>query len=365
MNYKNLKVIYIPEKLKNNFYVKEAIKKFSDNSQIIYLKEIKEIRKFFDELDIKKKFEIGKETLLFLEKKGRILKPCPGTHNLRCCNYTVLDTGLNCPFDCQYCFLQFYLNFYPNILFVNIEKKLNEKINFFKKAKKYIRIGTGEFIDSLVFDDLIPFSKILINFFKDYKNIILEFKTKSNKTENLLRENPYSNIVVSYSLNSEKIINLYELKTTTLSERIKCLKILSEYGYKVGIHFDPIFYYKDCFKDYSDMFEQIFNSQIKENSICWISLGTFRFNSKLKPIVKIRFKETEIFTGEFVQCADEKFRYFQKNRIKIYNFFINQIRKKYPKVFIYLCMESPTVWKNTLGWFPESDKMLANAFFEN
>ena len=112
------KYIFIPANLKNNSLVQNALKRINDFEKKIYFDDKKEITELVDKE--KDKFEFGKSSLLFLEKKGRIFKPCPGTHNLRCCNYTVIDTGINCPFDCQYCFLQFYLNFYINVLYVNV-----------------------------------------------------------------------------------------------------------------------------------------------------------------------------------------------------------------------------------------------------
>lgn len=356
------KYIFIPNNLKNNLIVLNALKSDIYYEKIIYINNIKEINKFIN--DYKDKFEIGKNCLLFLEEKGKIFKPCPGTNNLRCCNYTVIDTGINCPFDCHYCFLQFYLNFYVNTLYVNVIDRLQEKENFFRNLKNYLRIGTGEFTDSLVFDDIICYSTYLIDFFEKYKNVVLELKTKSNKIENLLNQKKMSQTVISYSLNTDRIIENIEKKTIPLDERILCLKKISDCGYNVGFHFDPLIVYENCLKEYDEMLTKIFDANINEKKIVWISLGAFRYNSRLKPIVFERFNDIDLFTGEFVQCADEKYRYFQKIRIDMYNFIIKKIRHKYKKVFLYLCMESSSVWKNTLGWFPESDNMLALSFFK-
>jgi len=52
----------------------------------------------------------GKQTLLLCRNKGRFFKPCPGTREYNCCEYQVLNIGMNCPMDCVYCILQAYLN---------------------------------------------------------------------------------------------------------------------------------------------------------------------------------------------------------------------------------------------------------------
>jgi spore photoproduct lyase len=359
---KHFEFVFIPNNIKNNKTLIQAVKNITFNKKI-YINDLKEIDEYIP--PEKNNFLNGKKSLLFLENKGQTLKPCPGTHNLRCCNYTVINTGINCPFDCQYCFLQFYLNFYINILYVDVIEKLQLQKKSFNNLKNYIRIGTGEFTDSLAYDDIIPYSIKLIDFFSNYKKVVLELKTKSNNINNLFKINDIGNTVISYSLNPEKIISEIEKDTTTINQRFNALKEVSDYGYKIAFHLDPIIHYKNCLDDYKNMLEDFFQLNIDEKKIVWISMGTFRFNSTLKPVVKKRFPNTTIFTGEFVQCADEKWRYFQKIRIKLYNELINKIKEKYKNVFIYLCMESPTVWKNTLGWFPATDNMLAQSFFNS
>lgn len=352
--------LFVPKYLRYNKNVISSEENINYKEKF-YVDRHEDVYDFFK--NEKDKYNAGKKSIILLENKGRIFRPCPGTHNLRCCNYTIINTGVNCPYDCQYCFLQFYLNFYVNILFVDVIEKLQEKENSFSNLKNYIRVGTGEFTDSLVFDNIIPYSLKLMNFFSKYDKVVLELKTKSDNIQNLFNTNHIGNTVVSYSLNPEKIISVIEKGTANLETRLNNLKFLVDFGYKIAFHLDPIINYNECMDDYYELLEKIFALNISEKNIVWISLGTFRYNSKLKPVVSERFTNTKLFTEEFVQCADEKWRYFQPIRIKLYNNIINKIRQKYKKVFIYLCMESPVVWKNTLGWFPHSDDMLAKSFF--
>ena len=44
----------------------------------------------------------GKRHLLLCRNRGTFFKPCPGTREYRCCDYQVLNIGMNCPMDCVY-----------------------------------------------------------------------------------------------------------------------------------------------------------------------------------------------------------------------------------------------------------------------
>ena len=63
----------------------------------------------------------AKDTLLIYPYKGRFLHSCPGSDGMACCHYFVINFGVNCSFDCSYCYLQTYLNIPLLTLFSNVE----------------------------------------------------------------------------------------------------------------------------------------------------------------------------------------------------------------------------------------------------
>ncbi|MBK9038750.1 MAG: hypothetical protein IPL83_06240 [Bdellovibrionales bacterium] len=137
------------------------------------------------------------------EFKGRFFKRCPGAKpGLACCNYFVLNLGLQCDMNCTYCYLQSYINTPVLSVYSNIEQSIAELEDFAKvQAEAKIRIGTGETTDSLSLDDLTLYSRKLINFFRSVPNWRLELKTKSNKVDQFLDLEHEKNIIVSWSLN--------------------------------------------------------------------------------------------------------------------------------------------------------------------
>ena len=94
----------------------------------------------------------------------------------------------------------------------------------------------------------------------------------------------------------------------------------------------------------------------------WISIGGFRYPSFLKPVIKDRFPDSTILTGELFPGPDGKYRYFKKLRIALYKKIVQWIRAFAPDMFIYFCMESPEVWQEVFGECPASRDELDRRF---
>ncbi|RKY28180.1 MAG: hypothetical protein DRP61_02475, partial [Candidatus Omnitrophota bacterium] len=303
-----------------------------------------------------------KQPILFIVKeRWDFIKPCPCTKAHLGCGYWIFNLGFGCPFDCSYCYLQQYQNFPGIILPSNLEDFFRKFEDFLKKIRKPIRIGTGEFCDSLALDDLTLYSQKLINFFAS-KPVLLELKTKSKKIENLLKIKPSKNIIISWSLTPQRIIDSEERATSSLQERLNSAKVIQEYGYKIAFHFDPIIYYSEWEEDYKELIDKLY-SQVNP-PFAWISLGTLRFNRELKSIIERRFPQSKIVYGELFIGEDKKLRYPEFMRIKIYKKMVGWIRKFDKKTPVYLCMESDKIWGKTL-FKVENSKEIENYLIKN
>ena len=206
-----------------------------------------------------------------------------------------------------------------------------------------MRIGTGEFTDSLVLDRVSGFSKELIEYFSSKENCILELKTKSAEVDHILNFDHNKKTIVGWSLNPEHIVKTQELGTAPLKMRLEAAKKCIAAGYDVAFHFDPIFFYDTWEKDYKEVVEAIF-AHIPEKNIAWISLGALRFKPMLKDIIEARFPETNITCQELDIASDHKLRYFAPMRVEIFKKMHNLIREYSQDILVYLCMESQEVW---------------------
>ncbi|MFC1501709.1 radical SAM protein [Elusimicrobiota bacterium] len=287
------------------------------------------------------RFFVAKETHDFF-------KACPCTTNVLPCGFNIINLGFGCPYECSYCFLQGYQNF-PGIIFpANVEDFFkNFKIHTLKSfIFPYARIGSGEFTDSLVFDNITNFSTRIIDFMSGYQDIYFEFKTKSKNIENFLDAKPQKNIVVSWSLNPQKIISENEFCTTSLEERLISASECAKLGYGVGFHFDPIIHYSSWENDYKNVVNQIF-SKIPDKSIKWISLGTLRMPAELKKVIESRFPDNELLDAELLLGKDHKLRYHEAVRTDIYKKMNSWIKEQSKKPIVYLCMETKEIWNRS------------------
>jgi spore photoproduct lyase len=300
----------------------------------------------------------GQKTLLLCRNKGRFFEPCPGTKNYLCCSYKILNFAANCHLNCAYCILQAYLNNPFMVLYTNTDDMFKELDEFLNKSPKTIlRVGTGEYTDSLILDHLTSFTQLIVPYFASKDNVFLELKTKTNLIENLEGIEHRDKTMLSWSLNAESIIQSEEANTCSLDDRIKAAYQCQKWGYKLGFHFDPLIYYPGWEDGYKRVLEKLFRT-IDPASIRWISLGCFRFIPKLKPVIKTRHPESRILYQEFIKGVDGKMRYFKPVRIEMYTKMAEWIKRYAPGIFIYLCMESEEVWRKSLGFAPRSNQDL-------
>ena len=336
---------------KNIYYTKEVINSHLYNRiKISYSNsnfvEIESLKNFLKENKFSiQKYNNRRENLFLINEKYDFFKPCPCSKNVKSCAYSILNIGYGCLYECSYCFLQGYQNVAGIILPCNLIDFLNrEKINPVNNKMFFLpRIGSGEFTDSLIFDDITLFSCDIVKFFKDNKNISFEFKTKSVNINNLLKIGGQENIVVSWSVNTKKMIQENEHCTPQLEERLKAAQKCVKAGYSVGFHFDPVILYSNWKQEYKQTIEEIFDF-IDIKYIKWISIGSLRMVSSLKKIIENRFVDNKILDEELLLSCDNKLRYEENTRVKIYKYLVEEIKKKNKNVIVYLCMENSGIW---------------------
>ncbi|MEK6558468.1 MAG: radical SAM protein, partial [Candidatus Margulisiibacteriota bacterium] len=280
--------------------------------------------------------------------KGAALKPCPGTTEYSCCGYWILNVGQGCRYRCSYCILQDYLPTQMQVLFANVKEFLSEQVlpELHHHPDRKLRIGTGEFTDSLVWDRLTELSTQLIQFARDFPQVILELKTKSVEVESLLSCETADNVVVAWSLNPQTIIQKIERGAPSLNQRLKAAEKVINHGFDVAFHFDPIVLYPGYEADYVKVVNAVFKA-IPSHKIRWISMGALRFTKGLREIF---FLQSSAYIEEMIVGNDQKFRYFRSHRESAFRLMLNEIRRLMPNVYVYLCMESQAIWDAVFGY---------------
>lgn len=280
----------------------------------------------------------------YVPNNGAFLRRCPCSPGRLDCSYHVLSPAMGCPFDCSYCFLNFYMPERKIVIHSNLDKMFDELNAFLDdKNSAFPRVGTGEFMDSMALKELDDANMEIVSIIKKRPNVTMEFKTKSSRIEPFLKQQGSPNIVLSWSLNPQWIIEKEEKGTATLEQRLMAAKEAQKDGYSLAFHFDPIFMKDDTLKDHSELVETVFK-HVRPDAVKWFSLGGFRYTEDLKHAILKKSGGAKWFLGEeYVRCSDGKYRFPKTLRLKFYNALGKDIKERgVPNV--YMCMEEPSIW---------------------
>lgn len=301
-------------------------------------------------------FNRSKKTLWLTTFKGQFFKRCPGATQkkaLTCCNYHVLNLGSQCNMNCSYCYLQSYLNSHVTKIFTNLDQALSELKEMAESfPSQQFRVGTGEVIDSLSLDEITLYSRKLIEFFNQYPNWILEFKTKSNKVDQFLDVVTVGNTTVSWSINPPAIIEKEEHGTARLHERLAAAEKCLRKGFKIAFHIDPMIWHPEWKESYSYLAEEL-NKTFRAEDVHIISLGTLRFQPEQRHMMRERFgMNSYVTSAEMFKGEGDKLRYDAALRAEMFQFMIQKMKSLNPNWNIFLCMETPETWIQSFDKIP-------------
>ncbi|MCW9026762.1 MAG: hypothetical protein OQJ77_05550 [Thiovulaceae bacterium] len=290
-----------------------------------------------------------KFTFKVQEKEGFGLGLCPvASEKTRCCNLLTLDAVESCGFDCSYCSIQSFYN--QNT--ITFDSKFAEKLkNLQLEKNKTYHIGTGQSSDSLMFGNREGVLDALFDFAKNNPNVILEFKTKSDNIKYFLENDMPKNIIVTWSLNTQTIIDNEEHLTASLDKRILSARRLADKGVKVGFHFHPIVEYEGYLDEYQRVYEKLL-VQFRPDEVVLVSFGTLTF---IKPVIKqLRGRDFKTKITQIPHIdASGKTSYPESTKIDMFKSAYEAFKpwqSGEDKVFFYMCMEPHELWQKCFGY---------------
>lgn len=266
--------------------------------------------------------------------------------NLHCCPYHKLVPISNgCPYYCTYCYLAFVYSKYSPFIKININyetmfKQLRKTISLTQKKTSF---NMGEMLDSLALDHITNLTSKLVPFFSGFSNAYLMLLTKSSNINNLLAIEPNEHTVVSWSLNAQEPVELYESGTASLNERIKAAKLCQDKGWRIRFRIDPGILYHNWQADYANLIQKTLTNTKPEN----ITLGMLRLLPGHLHLAMDAYgnRARTLCEHKFVKgAADGKLRYPPQERINFYTFLIDMIRSFDKEVSIGLCRETREIW---------------------
>jgi spore photoproduct lyase len=312
-------------------------------------------------------FAAGKRRVVLMRRRAPFLMACPaGSAEFACCGYLVLTLASNCPMDCSYCFLQEYVADNPGFqVYANYADALGEIDALLRKAPgRHFRVGTGELADSLAFDRLTGLSLDLVDYFSRQRSALLELKTKTDEIDNLLTMDPKGQVLVSWTLSPPAVFASSERRSAPPAARIEAARRVSEAGYGIAFHLDPVIAYAQAERDYTEMLDRLF-ATVDPSMVKFVSIGGLRMTPGLRKAARRRFPADPMLTGEEVLSADGRYRTFTTLRARLFRTLSEQIRKQAPGVAVYLCMESAAMSERIFGARPPAPARLGERLARN
>ena len=308
---------------------------------------------------------------LSLEDKPKTLKPvlkarirpqlglgrCPvASEKTRCCNLLTLDAVEKCGFDCSYCSIQSF--YHANE--VTFDSSFADKLSRLKlNSDQIYHIGTGQSSDSLMWGNHQGVLEALCEFARTHPNVILELKTKSKNISWLLKNPVPENVLCTWSMNPQTIIDHEEHLSANLGQRIASARALADKGCVVGFHFHPIIHYQGWQQDYANIALRL-TSEFSQEEVALISMGTLTFTKSVMKTIRNRDLTSKILQMPMEPSAG-KWSYPEHIKLELFDHVYQSFEPWHDEVFFYLCMEPQSYWKPVFGFDYEDNLTFESA----
>ncbi|MBQ9066195.1 MAG: radical SAM protein [Clostridia bacterium] len=217
------------------------------------------------------------QALILAAKHGTLVyEGSPNCQDFGNAHFYYTSCLMNCPFDCEYCYLK---GMYPSVnlvLFLNLTDIFQEVESLLQQYPVYLCISYDT--DLLALERLTGMVQRWISFADSHPDLTIEVRTKSAYSGRFCKEDllvDHSNVIFAYTLSPDPVIRNCEHGTASLNARLQAARSRMEEGYPVRLCFDPMILLPDWKTRYHDMVETVRN-EIDLSAVKDISIGTFR-----------------------------------------------------------------------------------------
>lgn len=328
---KSFSHIYIEERAFDYPLTKKIVKKLKD-SIIINIKHYKDVFSIERQNALLEKIS---PNLILAVNENRFLYE--GSNNCQSFGnekYYYVLTAMNCPFDCDYCFLK---GMYPSaniVIFVNIEDAFKEIDECVGDTKALINLSFET--DLIAIDSIGGMIRKWRDFANKRENLSFEIRTKAVKS---FKENTGDDrLIYAFTLSPDEIIKKFERNTPNLLSRIESVNSAISAEKNVRLCFDPLIHTTDYQKIYTDFFDKIEN-EIDFSNILDVSLGTFRMPSDYLKNMRKRYGENEISLYPY-EIKNKTAEYCEEVKTILINMAMEKLLKIIPKEKVFVAEEN-------------------------
>lgn len=318
-NWKHTKsnTVYVEEDLLDDDFAVEILDKLN-NPKIIKTKHYKNI---FNRKNQNISFQKNNMKFILAKNKDKLIyEGSEVCNNFGYESFYYVVNSMNCPYNCEYCFLK---GMYPSsyiLIFINY-KEIMEELKRKLKKRSYVSISYEG--DLLASEKIHGLNEKWINFAKENKHITFESRTKSKNFDLIKNKTPTENFILSWSLSPQIVIDMYEKRTSDLRSRIENINKAVDEGWNVRVFIEPVLRIDNGVKIYKEFFSYI-KKNIKINSRD-IDMDFFRINKDYYKRIKNIQKNSEIFAYPF-ENKNGILEYKESYKDAVYREFIKNFR---------------------------------------
>ena len=259
--------VYVEEKAREHPETKKIISRLL-NPEIIYVRHYKDV--FNRGKQSRKEQTRSRALILAVNEDELIYKGAPVCQDFGQKYFYYTASSMNCPFDCEYCFLKGMYNTANVVCFVNFEDYADAVA---KLDKPYICASYDT--------DLIGLNAVTgqadkwVQFAEEHPDILIELRTKSAPADLTV----LPNVIYAFTLSPDSISKRFEKSVPPLKARMEAVKRAVAKGCEVRLCFDPMIYISDWEMCYNELVDKV-ASEIGFAKIRDVSVGTFRISSQ-------------------------------------------------------------------------------------
>ena len=262
--------VYVEKKALDLPLTKSILDKLGD-IKVINVDHYKDI---FDRKRQDIRYQKENPALILAVREGRrIYKGASVCQSFGNVNFYYASSAMNCPFDCEYCYLKGMYQSGYIVVFVNTEDYRKDISECLRQGPLYVCASYDS--DLCALEGLTGLASFWAELARENKDLLVELRTKAAPSG--FKKIP--NLIYAFTISPQEIIDRYERYTASLDARLKAAARALDSGCRVRLCFDPLIKTEDFEGLYGRMIDKVADS-LDMSLITDVSVGTFRISGE-------------------------------------------------------------------------------------